>query len=297
MNLPNTVRRRGAALLGAAALLTGLALPPAAAVTLTGDTVPHLWHSFHTPDNAFLGVAGYNGAPWNNTDVGALYVEWGGFVPATRGSWTFETPTVGSNGFTRATLSEISGSGLLTGVGNIYGLAFGLVPGPPLVFVLSVDDISGIAYTSSHTRTVVMRSGTKGTLPDMNVLLNGVPPTAAVNTLRVDGSIDMPTGPGGALEPNVTSDAEWLWRWENVPAATSYRFNFQAQVGHMSLDNLVVYMSPPQLPAPTGPTATRRLTAVGATSGLVSQLEALVATQVPLTADLGSALNTRRRSR
>lgn len=296
MDLAKTLRHGGATLL-CVALLSVATMPTARAVTLVGDTVPHLWHSFHTPDNAFLGFAGYAGDPWRDRDAGALYAEWGGFVPESRGSWVFTSPTVDRNADTRATLMELSGSGLLTGTGNIYGLAFGLVPGPPLVFVLAVDDVSGVSYTAAHTRTVAMRTGTKGTLPEMRVLLNGVEATAYANTLRVDGTIDMPTGPGGAMEPNVTSDAEWLWIWKNVPAVNSYRFDFQALVGHMSLDNLAVHFSPPQLPAPSAPVPTRRAAATGASSGLAARLSALAATQVAVTADTPSVRNARQRSR
>lgn len=161
-------RRLARALFSVPAL--GLA-PRAFAVTLAGDPVPHMWHSFNTPDNAFLGRTA---ASWNNTDPGALYAEWGGFVPDARGSWTFSTPTVGISPQTLAVLNETSGSGIITGSGNIYGLAFGQVPGPPLVFELIVTDQSGASHGGASTRTVVMRSGTKGVLPDLTATLNGV---------------------------------------------------------------------------------------------------------------------------
>lgn len=246
-------RRLGRALLA----LPTLALAPAArAVTLNGDPVPHMWHSFNEPDNGFLGKTSTR---WQNTDPGALYAEWGGFIPdpGNPRGWTFSTPTVGLSPLTSAVLQETSGTGLLTGIGNIYGLAYGQVPGPPLVFELLLGDRSGSDPGVGRTRTVVMRSGTKGVLPEMTVLLNGVP-AIGVNTFREDGSIDMPTGPGGAMEPNVTTDGEWIWVWTDVPAVRDYRFDFRATVGHMSLDNLAVYASPPVDVPVLPPTAIER---------------------------------------
>lgn len=225
--------------------------PGARAVTITGDTVPHLWHSFALPQNGFLG---HSATSWNNSDPGTLYAEWGGFVPEKYGTWVFRAPTVGISPLTAAVLTETSGSGILTGIGNIYGLAFGMVPGPPLVFNLIVTDQSGTTHGASDTRTVAMRSGTKGVLPNMNVTLNGVPATLTASTFKLEGTIDMPTGPGGAMEPNATTDGEWLWLWTKVPAVPTYRFDFRATVGHMSLDNLAIYASPV--------TTSRRLPAV-----------------------------------
>jgi hypothetical protein len=271
-----------------AAALALAASAAALGVTVTGDPVPHLWHSFNTPDNAFLGAAGYTGPAWRNTDAGALYAEWGGFIPDGRNSWTFSTPTVGTAGSVTAVLNETSGTGLLTGTGNIYGLAFGQLPGPPLIFNLVVADTSGTTYGATQTRTIVLRSGTLGTLPDMNVRLNGNAAAASANTFRIDGTIDMPTGPGGAPEPTPTSSAEWLWRWENVPATGPYRFDFQAQTGHMSLDNLVVYASPPSALPPPAPVPTARA-ALLATNALASQLAAVAAGQTTLAAPAAAA--------
>ena len=223
--------------------------PALRAVTLEGDALPHQWHSFNTPDKAFHGAAGYTGASWLNTDAGALYVDWGGFIPTTSTSWTFITPTVGISSGLSVVFKETSRTALLTGIGNIYGLAYGMVPGPPMVFNLVMTDSLAGSYGTDQVRTVVMRSATKGTLPDMNVLLNGKLAMSSATTFRVDGTIDMPTGPGGAMEPNVTSDAEWIWVWEDVPVATTYQIDFQTLVGHSSLDSLVVYASPPH-PAP-----------------------------------------------
>lgn len=275
---------------------TACALAASAAafgVTVTGDPVPHLWHSFNTPDNAFLGAAGYSGAAWHNTDAGALYAEWGGFIPDGRNAWTFSTPTVGTAGTVSAVVNETSGTGLLTGTGNIYGLAFGQLPGPPLVFNLVVADTSGTSYAATQTRTIVMRSGTLGTLPDMNVLLNGVAATASANTFRIDGTIDMPTGPGGSMQPTPTSSAEWLWRWENVPATGPYRFDFQAQTGHMSLDNLVVYASPPSALPPPAPVPTAR-SALVATNALAGALAAAAAAQTTPSAVAAQSVGKRR---
>lgn len=224
--------------------------PGLMAVTLDGDAMPHQWHSFNTPDKAFEGAAGYTGPSWLNTDTGALYVEWGGFIPTTASSWTFVTPTVGVSAGLSVVFKETSRTALLTGIGNIYGLAYGMVPGPPMVFNLVMTDSLAGSYGADLVRTVVMRTATKGTLPDMNVLLNGGLAMSSHNTFRVDGTIDMPTGPGGAMEPNVTSDAEWIWVWEDVPVASAYQIDFQTLVGHSSLDSLVVYASPPH-PAPT----------------------------------------------
>jgi hypothetical protein len=224
--------------------------PTLMAVTMDGDAQPHQWHSFNTPDKAFEGAAGYAGPSWLNTDADALYVEWGGFIPTSSGSWTFLTPTVGASAGLSVVFKETSHTGLLTGTGNIYGLAYGMVPGPPMVFNLVMTDGLAGSHNSDLVRTVVMRIGTKGTLPDMNARLNNVLAMSSATTFRVDGSIDMPTGPGGAMEPNVTSDAEWIWVWEDVPVATTYQIDFQTMVGHSSLDNLVVYASPPH-PAPT----------------------------------------------
>ena len=257
-----------------AALLFASHLAPA--VTISGDPVAHLWHSFQTPDKAFEGAAGYRGGAWNNTDAGAMYAEWGGFVPAARNTWRFTTPTVAFSAGVLAVLNETSGTGLLTGTGNIYGLAFGQVPGPPLVFDLTLEDQRGTVYQTGETRTVVMRSGTKGTLPNMNVTLNGVAANAWINTFRIDATIDMPTGPGGALEPNPASDAEWLWLWEKVPATAIYRFEFRSLIGHMSLDNLAVYASPPIAPPPAAPVPTERV-ALASTNALASQLAAAAA--------------------
>lgn len=275
-----------------AAVLAFAASAAALGVTVTGDPVPHMWHSFNTPDNAFLGAAGYSGPAWHNTDAGALYAEWGGFIPDGRNSWTFSTPTVGTAGSVTAVLNETSGTGLLTGTGDIYGLAFGQVPGPPLIFNLAVTDTNGTRWAATQTRTVVMRSGTLGTLPDMNVMLNGVAATATVNTFRIDGTIVMPTGPGGAPEPTPTSSAEWLWRWENVPAAGPYRFDFQALTGHMSLDNLVVYASPPSALPPPAPVPTARAAMV-ATNALASQLAAAAAAQTTVSAATRSTVRRR----
>ena len=224
--------------------------PTSMAVTLNDDPVPHLWHSFNTPDRAFEGVAGYAGPSWLINDAGALYADWGGFIPTASGSWTFVTPTVGISAGLSVVFKETSRTALLTGVGNIYGLANGMTPGPPMVFNLVMTDSLAATYGTGQVRTVVMRSATKGTLPDMNVLLDGVAAMGSHNTFRVDGTIDMPTGPGGAMEPNVTSDAEWIWVWENVPVASTYQIDFRTLVGHSSLDSLVVYASPPH-PAPT----------------------------------------------
>ena len=101
----------------------------------------------------------------------------------------------------------------------------------------------------------------------------GVAATAHAATFRIDGTIDMPTGPGGAVEPNPTSDAEWLWLWEDVAAASSYRFDFKALIGHMSLDNLVVYASPPRDPPPPPPVPTQRAARVMG-NALAAQLAA-----------------------
>lgn len=257
--------------------LLGLPASLALAVTLVGDAVPHLWHSFNTPDNAFLGAAGYDGPAWGHTDAGALYAEWGGFIPDGRNLWVFSTPTVGLRGASAAVLAESSGTGLLTATGNIYGLAFGQTPGPPLVFALTLHDAAGAAAAAGQTRSVVLRSGTKGTLPDTNVLLNGMPATAWTATFRVDGSIDMPTGPGGAIESVPAADAEWLWRWDEVPVAASYRFDLRSTIGHMSLDNLAAYASPPRAAAPQ-PSLRAAVVPVHA---LASQLSAIAAAQNP----------------
>lgn len=281
MKLPHCARAALAAWLMAASAATW-------PVTLTGDAVPHLWHSFATPDNAFLGAAGYTGASWRNTDAGAFYAEWAGFVPAARNTWVFSRPTVGATATLTAVLTETSGTGLLTGTSNIYGLAFGQVPGPPLVFDLMLEDRSGTVFTAGQTRTIVLRAGTKGTLPDMNVLLNGVAATASATTFRVDGTIDMPTGPGGAIEANVTSDAEWLWLWQNVPAVATYRVDFKMLVGHASLDNLVVYASPARTPVPPAPVPTQRAALVPV-NGLASELAAVAASQTTVILRAGRA--------
>ena len=239
--------------LSVAALVVGPLMgwaPAVMAVTLEGDVLPHQWHSFNTPDKAFDGIAGYAGPSWQNTDAGALYADWGGFIPTSSGSWTFVTPTVGISAGLSVVFKETSRTALLTGIGNIYGLAYGMVPGPPKVFNLVMTDSLAASYGADQVRTVVMRTATKGTLPDMNALLDGAPAMVSHNTFRVDGTIDMPTGPGGAMEPNPTSDAEWIWVWEDVPVASSYQIDFQTLVGHSSLDSLVVYASPPH-PAPT----------------------------------------------
>lgn len=220
---------------------------------MADDPLPHQWHSFNTPDNAFLGMTEDT---WTNDQPGALYAEWGGFVPVRAGAWTFTNPTVAQGASTSVLLSETSGSGLLTGSGNIYGLAYGQVPGPPLVFDLIVTDTGTTAAAPGATRTVVMRSGTKGVLPNLVATLDGTAATG-VATFRVDGTIDMPTGVGGALEANTTSDAEWLWKWTGVPVKSQYRFDFAASVGHMSLDNLAVYLSPPKTASSAGATARR----------------------------------------
>lgn len=266
-----------------AAAVLACTVTAATAVTVAGDPMPHMWHSFNTPDNGFLGAALYNGPTWRNADPRALYVEWGGFVPDRRGSWTFSTPTVGRSGFLTSVLTETSGTGLLTGTGNIYGLAFGQVPGPPLIFTLMLTVAPPSASEAQSTRTIVMRSGTKGTLPETGVLLNGVPAQAAAVTFRLDGTIDMPTGPNGEMEPATASDAEWLWWWDKVPVAATYRFDFRSQIGHMSLDNLVVYASPPTevVPPTPVPVPTQRRAAAG-TIALASQLAEIAASQTTL---------------
>lgn len=274
--------------LSACALVMGALLgwtPAAMAVTINDDTHAHLWHSFNTPDKSFEGAAGYAGPAWLNTDAGALYMEWGGgFTPmAYTGSnrWTFVAPTIGHEGNgglstgLSVVLKETSGSGLLTGAGNIYGIAGGQVPGPPLVFNLVLTDSFAGSHDPNLVRTVVMRTGTKGTLPDMNARLNGALAQSWTNTFRIDGTIDMPTGPGGAMQPELTSDAEWLWVWEDVPVAGTYEVNFQALVGHMSLDNLVIYASPPH------PAATQR-GAVILSHALAGQLADAAATETLL---------------
>ncbi|MDY0746397.1 hypothetical protein SNE35_17930 [Paucibacter sp. R3-3] len=278
------------------AVLGLLVAAAATAVTIPDDPVPHLWHSSTTPANAFQGAAGYTGAAWNNTDAGALYVEWGGFIPAARNTWTFSTPTVGVSSNLTAVLKETSGSGLLTGANNIYGLAFGQVPGVPLVFDLALSVNAAAIGTADQVRTVVMRSGTLGTLPDMNVTLNGVAATAYAATFRVDGTIDMPTGPGGALEPNPSSSAEWLWLWDNVPAAASYRLAFKAQVGHMSLDNLVVYASPPRTPPPV-PTARAPVVIGDALAALLAATTAERVTTISATRKTPAASSATKRTR
>lgn len=239
--------------LSAPAMVMGALLgwsPALVAVTLDGDALPHQWHSFNTPERAFDGAAAYAGPAWQTTDAGALYVDWGGFIPTASGSWTFITPTVGISAGLSVVFKETSRTGLLTGLGNIYGLAYGMVPGPPMVFNLVMSDGHAVSHNPSLVRTVVMRSATKGTLPDMNVRLNGHLALASATTFRIDGTIDMPTGPGGAMEPNIASDAEWIWVWEDVPVTSTYEINFQTLVGHSSLDSLTVYASPPH-PAPT----------------------------------------------
>lgn len=258
-----------------ASALLGLLFSPASralAVTLGDDPVPHMWHSFNTPENAFLGLCP---SRWDTQAPGALYAEWGGFIPDARGSWVFSTPTVGLSAQTSAMLTETSGTGLITGAGNIYGLAYGQVPGPPLVFNLIVSDLSGAVPATSATRTVVMRSGTKGVLPNLDVMLNGSVATG-VSTFRVDGTIDMPTGPGGAMEANTTTDGEWFWIWRDVPAAGPYRFDFSATVGHMSLDNLVVYASPAAAVTPP-PATTRRRFPLARTSLVARQFGEIAA--------------------
>ena len=231
-----------------------VAASSARAVTLPEDSTPHQWHSFNTQDNAFLGMTE---DAWTNDQPGALYAEWGGFVPVRAGTWTFTRPTVAQGASTSVVLAETSGTGWLTGSGIIYGLAYGQGPGPPLIFDLVVTDAGTTAAAPGATRTVVMRSGTKGVLPNLNATLDGVAATG-IATFRVDGSIDMPTGVGGAIEANATSDAEWLWKWTGVPIRSQYRFDFSASVGHMSLDNLAVYFSPPKTASSsTGATARR----------------------------------------
>lgn len=271
---------------------TSLALPAwAPAVTLSGDATPHQWHSFNLPANAFLGAAGYTGPAWQNTDAGALYAEWGGFVPDAGSRWTFSRPTVGQSTGLRAVLQETSGTGLRTGINNIYGLAFSQVPGLPLVFNLVLTDAGAASATAGSTRTVVLRSGTLGTLPDMNVLLNGVAATASVATFQQASTLVMPDASGNAVE-TASLNAEWLWRWEQVPVAATYRFDFRAQVGHMSLDNLGVYASPPAAPAPAAPMPTLRTPRV-ALFGLASQLSALAELQLPSVAPATAARGSR----
>ena len=213
---------------------------PAAAVTTDGDVLPHQWHTAHAPENGFEGAVGER---WARQDEAALYADWGGFIPDASGSWVFSTPTVGRTARTRAVLRETSGTGLLTAIGNIYGLAFGQVPGPPLVFELLLTDTEAAALPANATRTVVMQWATKGVLPALDVTLNGAVATS-VATFRVDGTIDMPTGTGGAIEANATTDGEWLVYWRNVPASQPLQFAFRATVGHMSLDSLAVFASP-----------------------------------------------------
>lgn len=262
---------------------TSLALPAwAPAVTLSGDATPHQWHSFNLPANAFLGAAGYTGPAWQNTDAGALYAEWGGFVPDAGSRWTFSRPTVGQSTGLRAVLQETSGTGLRTGINNIYGLAFSQVPGLPLVFNLVLTDAGAASATAGSTRTVVLRSGTLGTLPDMNVRLNGVAATASAATFQQASTLVMPDANGNSVSTDSVN-GEWLWRWEQVPVATTYRFDFQAQVGHMSLDNLAVYASPPVVPAPAAPVPTLRTPRV-ALFGLAGQLAAQAELQVPAVA-------------
>ncbi|MFT3802092.1 MAG: hypothetical protein QM766_12820 [Burkholderiaceae bacterium] len=257
-------------------------------VTLSGDPAPHLWHSFDTPDNAF---GGRTAQAWRNDDPGTLYAEWGGFAREAGAAWTFVMPTVGIGPTTSVVLRETSRTGLLTGSGNIYGLAGGQVPGAPLVFELTVTE-NGAAHSASEVRTVAMRIGTKGVLPNLVATLNGVDATA-INTFRVDGTIEMPVGEGGALDNVVTSDAEWLWLWNDVPAtATAYRFDFRASVGHMSLDNLAVHAGPPRSAASSS-VSLPASASVGATlAGLIeAEIETLTTYVAAAPADGGLALD------
>ena len=276
--MPSIDPRRAVRLSLAAACLAWPAWAPA--VTLSGDATPHQWHSFNLPANAFLGAAGYTGAAWQNTDAGALYAEWGGFVPDAGTRWTFSRPTVGQSTGLRAVLQETSGTGLRTGINNIYGLAFSQVLGLPLVFNLVLTDAGAAGATAGSTRTVVMRSGTLGTLPDMNVTLNGVAATASAATFQQASTLVMPDGNGNEVS-TASVNGEWLWRWEQVPVAATYRFDFKAQVGHMSLDNLAVYASPPAAPPPPAPVPTLRAPRV-ALVGLAGQLAAVAEAQVPV---------------
>lgn len=273
MSSSSLLARRALVLVSSVLAVWLMVTAPARAVTLSDDPAPHMWHSFNTPPNAFNGLTS---SRWETLAPGALYAEWGGFIPDARGSWVFSTPTVGLSGQTSAVLNETSGTGLITGSGNIYGLAYGQVPGPPLIFNLIVSDLSGTTPAVGATRTVVMRSGTKGVLPNLEVMLNGSAATGA-STFRVDGTIDMPTGPGGAMEANTTTDGEWIWIWRDVSATGPYRFDFSATVGHMSLDNLVVYASPSVVPTPPV-TSTRRRYPLLRTSLVARQVGAIAAT-------------------
>lgn len=172
------------------------------------------WDVDLSPANGFGGQTD----SWALNAPGSLYAEWNVF-----GGLTDSTPDVGSFGNATTTLTEATGTGFLTGGGNIYNAVISSV------FDLDIGNITPVAEA---TRTISLRIALVGSdLDPASVLLDGLTPNVANVAYE-------------AAAPQGGSEKEWVFIWNSVSDAANYHFDFGASAAHMSLDQVAFNASP-----------------------------------------------------
>lgn len=176
----------------------------------------------HTDGSSFIEPNGTN-YPWTRaSSPSSTYAQWDIFTnPAGR-----NTPDIGQ--YIGGTLPpnspawdvvELSGTGIVTGSGNIYSFA-----APPTFRV----DVPSFDYGSAYATTVLVQIRVQGTELDANsVVIGNILPTESVELARVS------LGGQGFM-------VDWLFRFELQGNAAGYEVGFGAVEAHMSLDNVAI---------------------------------------------------------
>lgn len=148
---------------------------------------------------------------WNRTDATATYQHWLDFTVSTDA-----TPDVANdNPNGTATLSEVNGVSMVTGGGNIYGMA-----GAPS-FTIEVPDWD----YSNHMTQVLLQISTLGSeFTPGSVLIDG----AAPDYVQEFGRASIPAG------PSMADQVETLFVWYTIPTSASLEIVFEGPQ-HLSL--------------------------------------------------------------
>lgn len=168
-----------------------------------------------TWDSAALGYAG-NGTTSANAWIaspaaGSSYAEWNRFDSATSDT----APDIAGAG----SITELTGTGILTSTKNIYG------PATPTSFTVTLAGATG------GTWDVYLRTATTGIAGPELASLNGVSATRVV------------TFTSGA-------EQESLWTWSGLTGTGDWTFSFAAPGVHLSLDQVAVYAAAAAVPEP-----------------------------------------------